>query len=508
MKSHRLNMAQALMGLVLLFSLPAAGWATDAALLEVLRNNKLITEEQYQALVKAAGQTPESNAKRVAPADDQDVLDVLLANNLISQEQFAKLRVKTGLEKKTDPEAKAALKEGIKLKSQDGTFQAQIGAYFQADTAFQSNDSTDFSNGTELRRGRISVGGTAFTDWEYKFEADFAATSIGGSTNNVTVTDAFLRYTGLKPVTLTAGNFKVPFGLEAVSSGKYTTFMERGLPFAFLSLRRLGGMVATSGDNWTLSGGWFGDGITAQNADDEGMMVAGRATFAPFFGSDRVLHLGLSGGLVQPPHAAGSKRETVRFRSKPEANIITDSLLENSSLLDAAGNAFGQSNGRLVDTGSISGDVSSYSLFGAELAGVLGPISFQGEYIRADVNRGTVADAGFDGFYAFGSWFITGESRAYKADKGVFDAVTPKQPFSLKSGGIGAWEVAVRYSNLDLNDEDIRGGEIDDLTVGLNWYINQYVRLSANYISVLDVSGGAHDDDEPDIYEMRMQFAY
>lgn len=508
MRKLRLKTAKLLLGLMALSALPVSTWAADAALLEVLRNNKLITEAQYQALVQVVEPATQAGGQQALPADDEDLLDVLLSNDLISQQQFAKLRVKTGLEKKTDPESKAALKDGIKFKSQDGAFQAQVGAYTHADSAFHSNDRTDFSNGTELRRGRLSVAGTVFSTWDYKFEADFAGTTVGGSTNTVTVTDAFLRYTGLKPVTLTAGNFKVPFGLEAVGSAKYMTFMERGLPFAFLNTRRLGGMVAANGDNWTLSGGWFGDGITAQNADDEGMQLAGRATLAPIFGTDRVLHLGLSGGWVQPQHAAGSKLETARFRSRPEANIISDGLVESSLLTDVSGNAFGLSTGRLVDTGSISGDVSSYTLFGGELAAVLGPFSLQGEYIRADVSRGTADDAGFDGFYAYGSWFITGESRAYKADKGVFDMLVPRQPFNLKSGDPGAWEFAVRYSNLDLNDEDIRGGDLDDLTMGLNWYINQYVRLSANYVSVLDVSGGAHDDDEPDIYEMRMQFAY
>ncbi len=508
MESPRMKLAGVALGLTMFCAAPACVWAADAALLEVLRNNKLITEEQYQALVKATAPAAESAAKRQLPADDQDLLDVLLSNNLISQEQFAKLRVQTGLAKKTDPESKAALKDGYKVKSQDGTFTAQVGTYFQADSAFHDNDKTDFSNGTELRRGRLSLSGTVFSDWDYKFEADFAGTTLGGSTNNVTVTDAFLRYNGFKPVTLTAGNFKVPFGLEAVSSGKFMTFMERGLPFAFLSLRRLGGMVATNGDNWTLSAGWFGDGITTQNADDEGMMVSGRGTFAPIFGTDRVLHLGLAGAWVDPQQAVENKAETARFRTKPEGNVISDGILESSLLVDADGNTFGQSSGRIVDTGSITGDVNSYSLFGGELAAVYGPVSFQGEYIRADVNRAAADDLGFDGFYAYGSWFITGESRAYKADKGVFDMVVPKQSFTLKNGGAGAWEVALRYSSLDLNDEDILGGDVDDLTVGLNWYISQYVRLSANYVSVLDVSGGAHDNDEPNIYEMRVQFAY
>jgi len=507
MNIRGLNPAQVLLPLVLFSAVVTPVWATDAALLEVLRNNKLITEEQYQALAKAAAPAAEST-KRSLPADDQDLLDVLLANNLISQEQFAKLRVQTGLARKTDPESKASLKDGMKLKSQDGAFQAQIGVYLHADTAFSSDDRTDFSNGTELRRGRLSVAGTAFSTWDYKLEADFAGTTQGGSTNTVTVSDAYLRYTGLKPVTLTAGNFKVPFSLEAVRSAKYMTFMERGLPFAFLNTRRLGGMVATNGDNWTAAAGWFGDTVTTQNGDDEGAELAGRVTFAPIFGTDRVVHVGLSAGWIEPQSAAGGKLETARFRSKPEANILSDGLAESSALMDANGNAFGLSSGRLVDTGSIKGDVSSYTLFGGEMAAVLGPFSAQGEYIRADVNRSAATDAQFDGFYVYGSWFITGESRTYKADKGVFDMLVPRKSFDLKSGDPGAWELAVRYSTLDLNDEDIRGGKMDDLTLGLNWYINQYIRLSANYVSVLDVKGGAHDNDEPDVYEMRMQFAY
>jgi phosphate-selective porin OprO/OprP len=46
----------------------------------------------------------------------------------------------------------------------------------------------------------------------------------------------------------------------------------------------------------------------------------------------------------------------------------------------------------------------------------------------------------------------------------------------------GAWEVALRYSHLDLNDDNIRGRELSDITVGLNWYLNSYLRLMFNYI--------------------------
>lgn len=506
--SRGIALAAGGLGIVLSLGGETAG-ATDAALIEVLRNNKLITEKQYRTLIQTQAPAAPANTLPI-PQSDQDLLDVLLANGLISQAQFAALRVKTGLEKKTDPEAKAVLKDGFKIKTQDNTFQAQVGAYLQFDSAIYGDDETDFSSATELRRGRLSLAGTLFTDWDYKFEADFAGSTQGGSTNTVTVTvtDAFVRYTGFRPIALTAGNFKVPFGLEAVGSGKYTTFTERGLPFAFLTLRRLGGMVSTNGTHWTASIGAFGDTVTTQNGDDEGQEVAGRFTFSPLFEMDRVVHLGLSGGWVSPQqNAAGTRLETVQFRAKPETNIMADSLTA-STAITAANKTFGRSSGRLVDTGNLPGDVNYFVKAGGELAAIYGPFSIQGEYILTELDRDQGGTLGFDGYYAYGSWFLTGESRNYRADKGVFDALLPLRPFNPWLGGWGAWELAARYSSLDLNDRDVRGGAIDDLTVGINWYPNAYVRLMANYVNVLKVQGGAHDGDNPDLFQLRLQFAY
>ena len=502
------NIARARLALVTL-TIGAANFAqaSDLALLEVLRNNKLITDSQFQALAEAS--KPALPTELPAPQADQDVLDVLLANKLITPAQFAALRIKTGQEKRNDPEAKAALKDGLKVKTQDGTFQAQIGTYFQVDAASYGDDKTDFSTGSELRRGRISVAGTLFTDWDYKLEADFAGTTQGGATNTVTVTDAYMRYNGLRPFALTVGNFKVPFGLEAVGSAKYSTFNERGLPFAFLTLRRLGAMAATNGDNWTASVGAFGDPVTSQNGDDEGQQFAGRVTYAPFYTGDRVLHFGLSSSWVAPaqnPSSINKGIETVQFRSKPESNIISDGLA--ASATPTVAQPFGRSSGRLADTGNIAGDVNGFLLTGAELAGVYGPFSVQGEYIRADVDRQLGGNLTFDGYYAYASWFLTGESRVYRGDKGVFDVLTPRNPFNLNFGGWGAWEVAARFSALDLNDRKVAGGYLEDATFGLNWYPNAYVRVMANYINVLKVAGGAHSGDNPDVFQLRLQFAY
>ena len=490
------------LGTLLASPLPAA----DEALLDVLLKNGVITKAQREALTdakKGPAKPADAISAKPAPADDQGLLDVLLENGLISQAQFAALQVKTAQQKRTEHEARASLKDGIKFKSQDGAFQAQIGAYAQLDSAFYSDNPTDFSDATQLRRTRLAVYGTVYQDWDYKVEADFAGTTTGGSFNDVTITDAYLRYTGFKPFSFTAGNFKVPFSLEAVSSAKYITFMERGLPFAFLTLRQLGGMAAANGDNWTASLGAFQGTVTTDNDDDEGTSVASRITYAPYFQSDRVLHFGASGAWSKPQQNAPDDptepcsadnpcNETVRFRSKPESNPINDPI----------------TGGRLVDTGNIPGDVQYFSQVGAELAGVYGPLSFQGEYIRTDVDRSVGDSLVFDGYYGYVSWFLTGESRNYKADKGIFDILVPNKPFSLTTGGLGAWELGARFSEIDLNDDGVSGGRERDITAGLNWYPNPYIRLMANYIHVLDIEGGLHDDEDLDIFQVRAQVAY
>jgi phosphate-selective porin OprO and OprP len=71
------------------------------------------------------------------------------------------------------------------------------------------------------------------------------------------------------------------------------------------------------------------------------------------------------------------------------------------------------------------------------------------------------------------TYFLTGEYQPYDRRGGTFSRVIPLHDFHLKKGdgywACGAWQVGVRFSYLDLDDKDIRGGTLDDWTVSLNW---------------------------------------
>lgn len=150
--------------------------------------------------------------------------------------------------------------------------------------------------------------------------------------------------------------------------------MERALPFYLVApvvVRAPGAMLSTSWSSGSLAGGVFGEPIGNGQSGDEGYGAAARATWAPLGVKNRVLHLGTSAQWREPSqdnstNTAGPKFDTVRFRAKPESNVLAQ---------------------RLVDTGELA-DVSHFSFVGAELAAQWDSVSLQSEYQQVDVARG------------------------------------------------------------------------------------------------------------------------
>ena len=164
---------------------------------------------------------------------------------------------------------------------------------------------------------------------------------------------------------------------------------------------------------------------------------------------------------------------------------------------------------RLVNTGSLA-DVDELLTWGLEAAWVGGPLSLQGEYLAMDVSRDLNPDAGFSGYYLMGSWLLTGESRRYDPVKGTFSS--PRVKGLAGQGGIGAWELAARFSQIDLTDNAggpgaVIGGEERNMTLGVNWYPNDNLRFMLNWVKVLDVDrpGSDFDGTEPSIILLRSQ---
>lgn len=414
-----------------------------------------------------------------APAGDdaalKELFNVLRENRTITEEQHNRLIQALDddvevAEKSVEADRKE-VEQSPEVAATD-RFSMKLGGELMVDSAFYNKDKNDLGDGTEFRRARLKAEGEMFRDWVYELGVDFA----DGSTE---IKDAYIGYDGWSSANIKMGQFKVPFSLDELTSSKYSTFMERALPVAFAPGRNIGIGLHSSWDDLTVAGGLFGEAYDSDTdkEGDEGWGVAGRLTYAPVHKKTRVLHFG----------AASEYRKTndddeVRFLTRPESHVT---------------------NVRYANTGKIE-DATSTTKYGLETAGVWGPISGQAEYIYTDVNRNSGSeDVNFDGWYAYASWFLTGESRNYKAKNGTFGRVKPQHRF-------GAWELAGRYSTIDLNDGMVAGGEEDNITIGLNWHINPRIRVMANYIMVdndddADDNGDVEGNDDPDILQLRLQ---
>ncbi|QNK01154.1 OprO/OprP family phosphate-selective porin [Dyella telluris] len=301
--------------------------------------------------------------------------------------------------------------------------------------------------------------------------------------------DAFVRFRSGGVIGEDVGNFrfgysKTPVGFEGVTSSSATTFMETALPTQAVWEGRRAGV------DWAFVRKHFivnvGDYFWRKDFDgnNPGHTWAGRAAWMPLNDPGNVLHLGLSASREKLDWADdGTVPSSARLRARPEDGL---------------------SPVRLVDSGTLR-YAKSVNRQGFEGLWIEGPWSLQGEYLQSTVTRyNGKPDYDVGGFYLFTTWTLTGESRSY-SDGNVADrryngrdlqAVRPAHAW-------GAVEVALRYSELDLNDGAITGGKEHDWTAGANWYLGEHLKFQANYVWAFSDRGNLKVN--PHIFEMRAQ---
>jgi len=456
-----------------------------------LTNRELMLLEKIDALEKriedlekglAAGQA----VKTVTQQQKQTALE----------NRVAEIETKIDAEEEAGAtDLNAFWKSGLRLETNDGRFKLRVGGRIMTDAAWFDQDESlevaigDEEDGAEFRRARIYLQGDVYNDVFYKLQFDFAGD------DPVKFKDAYI---GLKNIPylgkLTIGHRKEPFGLEQLTSSKYITFLERSLPDAFTPSRNLGAMVSNHALDKRL--GWAAglwktvdDWPSHDDSDeDQGWAVTGRVFGVPWYQEDgrKLLHLGLAYSHRNPDGA------NYRVRQRPEAHLANRYV-----------NTDGWAGFRIRDAWADDVD-----LWGLESALVFGPFSLQGEYMLSDVDTKFADDVDLDGCYVQASYFLTGENRAYKLGSGVFDRVKPKRNFSLSGDnrGWGAWELALRYSSIDLDDGIIRGGQEDKWTLGCNWYLNPNTRVMLNYV-MADIDHDLYDGDL-NIFETRFQIDF
>lgn len=394
------------------------------------------------------------------------------------------------------------------IRTGDGLFTMAIRGRAHLDSAIYDQSSSQtpaLNSGSNFRRAEFGVEGTFLRDWGYKMNFQWGNSGDEGPAR---IKDLYLTYSGIKPITLWAGAIQTPMTLDDSTSSNDITFMERATAVNLATSLGAGDGRTSFGVTGALSnfyGSLFyttntvNQGFTSSvNTSNEGSAVVTRlaTAFQPTENSN--IHLGVSGTYKMDPNGA------VTFGDRPELRVDPVSLISTGAL-----------NSSIAGQGA----QSAYAV-GPEFAASYGPVRAQAEYYKYKVDRGgTLSDPEFDAWYVQASWVLTGESYKYAMDPAAYKGVKPASPFTM-GGGIGAWELAARYSVANLNDNpgtgvatsaNIRGGDQKITTLGLNWYPNNNVRLM---FEVLDVkidklaASGANADEKHRALASRIQFAF
>lgn len=342
------------------------------------------------------------------------------------------------------------------------------------DSFFGLSDAEEFSNGFNNRRARLGAGGTINDKWDGRIELDFADESLSAN-------DFRLRGKFGESGRLWIGQFKVPQGLNQLTSSNEITFIERSSISNIIAPARRMGVAfeqgfGDAGFKTMVFGRALGERGIFQTDEDgyHNNMPLGIA-LRGFYGApvgEGVFHVGAS-----VVYEDFNDNNGLRLRDRPEAR-------------DSRGGAV-----RLIDVSLPNAE--NTTKFGLELLFISGAFSIEGEYMQMGVSNVDMDDASFSGYHVQTSYVLTGESRSYSS--GAVGGIRP-------ANESGAWEIAARYSVMDLNDDIYLGGKQSTITFALNHYVTNRLRFMANVIYV-DIDRGDYDKS-PLLGVLRAQYNF
>jgi phosphate-selective porin OprO/OprP len=444
---------------------------------------------------------PEAGAPDPADADRERLRQVeqqveILKRKLEVQDEDA-------LQKASRTATAGAGPDGFFLRSADGKFSIKLRGYTQFDSRWLTKGEDVGDDTFVFRRVRPFVEGTVFEFIDFRVMPDFA-------NSTATLFDAYVNFRYLTQLQVEAGKFKPPLGLERLQSATATMFIERGFPTLLVPSRDLGGMVHGELANGFFTyqiGGFNGvrDGGTQDIDTDDGKDVVGRVFVHPFrpLGNQWLDGFGIG--------AAGSWG---RIDEQAPASFRT---------IAASGNYFAY---RGADTGAapvfaaVAGEGERIR-WSPQAYWYAGPIGVLGEYVvsEQDLHRDLIAggvtaakdELRHTAWQAAVSVALTGENASYKG-------LIPASPFDPFKGTWGAFEIAGRYNEIDFDADSFpvfanpatSATRAQGWTVGLNWYLNRYVRVMANFDHTWFNGGAPNGKDRAteDTILTRLQLSY
>jgi phosphate-selective porin len=294
---------------------------------------------------------------------------------------------------------------------------------------------------SEIRKAEFIVSGSLSRQLAYKVQIDAADGEFDYK-------DIYLEYSR-GPLTVLGGEFKPVSTLTNPSTSVLLELSEVEKTVA-TSDRQLGIGVSSKGSNWGLSAAVFKDSIGPAGVKSE--TYSARLTTAPILGPGRVLYFGGGWRLRKPD------------RTNPNLDYDGGSVLH------------------LDDTSIRTDGIGDQDvLLNLEATGVRGPVSVESQCMSLRVFS-NARSAEFnvprhiEGCYVMAAWILTGQARRFERDRFAAMDVANGVP-----GGGGVWQTVLRYDTIDYAGGSAPAKQ-SNWTMGLNWYMSDYVRIAAQYV--------------------------
>jgi phosphate-selective porin OprO/OprP len=421
------------------------------ALMDLLLKKGVITQQEYDQNIQAAVENEEFKEKR-------------LAGDVAKLNKIAEKNKDTG----------SVMKNGFGVQSADGRTNMQLTGRLHMDYRAYTSDATGdpYQNKLDIRRARLGVKGQIDKVWKYEVVGTYGGDgTTQGLGETATILDvAYGDYAANPAMQFRFGKFKMPFSLEQLGTSNAIDFMERSLANQvegeWVPAKETGVMVfgsPMSGVSYglALSKGRTNTSVTVEGPDAIGRITANAAEIMGQKGM--VAHFGLG-------YSQGTTTNFTPASGRTEARESSGFFTGNSSTAVRGG--------------------ATRTRQGGEFALAYGPAKFQAEYIRVGYDKTGSSDAtaierGLTTTYVQAVYNLTGEDHNYSNSAGTFGWIKPKQAFT-ENGGLGAWQVGIRYSKLSAGEFGTSGSSTANganaLTYGLTWFVNDNARMMLNYV--------------------------
>ncbi|MES1146912.1 MAG: porin [Solimonas sp.] len=446
-------------------------------------------------------------------AHAQAAADDSVSQQLADQEQRIRvLERKLELSNETATAAAAsnatvkASTSGFSIQSADGKNVLRLRGTLNVDGRYFVDGITPTTADTfVLRKVRPIVEGTLGGIYDFRLQPDFG----GGKS---VVQDAYVAARFKSWFVVTAGKFKAPIGLERLQTDAYNRFVELSYPSSLVPNRDIGvqfsgsvlkGVVnyAVAYTNGVIDGSGSDSNPTSDTDTDGKHETSARVFLLPFANSGnfylRGLGIGLAGSL-------GSKQGSATLstvgtvNATPASSVVT---ANTSSWLPSykttAQQSFFSYRGDTASTTNVNEATfanGTHTRLSPQAYYYYGSFGLLGEYVASKqaVTRHVNATTDNSATLKNSAWQVTA-SFFFTGEENQYNNVKPLNDFAVGKPGTGAWELALRYQQLKVDEAAFAGGASSfadptkspsaakGYSAALNWWLNQNVRWALEY---------------------------